>query len=971
MMPDSMLSGNLLINGGTFNQSVGKTQSSISFDRLASKASPRAFHLADSDPSHATCYTNTRTKILERIKSWALRKTEKEKYIMWLHGAAGGGKTAIARTIAKWCDEEEGILLGEFFFSRSDGVGDQLSTLAPTIAYRMAVHTLKDLKEAKLAISEAITRDPHIFAAPLSQQLKTLILEPFDVVAPCGILPYVIVLDGLDETLSAEDQQLVLDVVFQTLYQHNTGLRVLVCSRDEPAIVTAFNDPDSLLNAISATVSLNADADSDSDIRRFLEEKFSRIRKLLPHPPKEEWPTSANIDYLVSKSSGQFIFAATVEKYVGSPTHRHHAVKRLKHILDLASLPTPEDKKKHPFADLDALYSLILTTRDDVDMAVKAIAICLEYPKYFNTVTPQNLSEVLQVDLDETWAILVGLASLLDSNDISIRPFHASFGDFLFDSSRSNNLHRAVGSVVADILSAKLTLGRDPEELSYRSLYLLLTNASPSQDLRDIFNQMTLIDIFKRPPGKRPPGAYFLISILRLLESYILPNYYEDMKVYFDENFARFLPNGRWKRQIFLENKKSSPWRYKSESNNTARRIMQKEHESDSSDSMIPLLSVSDSSDDSDDDEDSSDESIEGDRITYRGDTAAGAKMGQFGPYHVSQIGPLSTSLMWDDINSRLNIKLLGPDSLQGLCDEAAFARANLPATMSNFLDKSKQAHSAVFCLEQVTSQGTKDVIRSAFATLLPDLLAHAEATAKLINTIETLLTANPAICKRLPPETMKSITSYLERVNSAKQSSTKVTVNAKPSERASSAAKSAPPSTSTMSSKHKPASKASSAPSRNKSTSTTAQARSSPNGQNSAGPKSGQRTFLTASSSTPSSSKAKSPSVAPYAPGNVTPARSKAAMNVSSSHPPGTKLSNQSGSPPNSNTVPRKGTQAGVEVPPSPEPQSVTKTSADHRPTLETTEVSSRQAKVSGQQHPSGPPQKGPNRPKKKGKGR
>ena len=51
---------------------------------------------------------------------------------MWLHGPAGGGKTAIGRTIAKWC-EEEGILLGEFFFSRADGTGAKLASLAPTL----------------------------------------------------------------------------------------------------------------------------------------------------------------------------------------------------------------------------------------------------------------------------------------------------------------------------------------------------------------------------------------------------------------------------------------------------------------------------------------------------------------------------------------------------------------------------------------------------------------------------------------------------------------------------------------------------------------------------------------------------------------------------------------------------------------------------------------------------------------------
>ena len=45
---------------------------------------------------------------------------------MLLHGPAGGGKTAIGRTIAKWC-EEEGILLGEIFFSRTDGTGAQLA----------------------------------------------------------------------------------------------------------------------------------------------------------------------------------------------------------------------------------------------------------------------------------------------------------------------------------------------------------------------------------------------------------------------------------------------------------------------------------------------------------------------------------------------------------------------------------------------------------------------------------------------------------------------------------------------------------------------------------------------------------------------------------------------------------------------------------------------------------------------------
>ena len=116
--------------------------------------------------------------------------------------------------------------------------GAQLASLAPTLAYRMAVHTLKDGKEA---ISDIVSRDPHILLAPLAAQLKKLVLEPLNLLAPCGITPYVIILDGLDKTLSPDDQQLLFNVI--SLYPLNLTLRILICCHPEPTIVTAFNDP--------------------------------------------------------------------------------------------------------------------------------------------------------------------------------------------------------------------------------------------------------------------------------------------------------------------------------------------------------------------------------------------------------------------------------------------------------------------------------------------------------------------------------------------------------------------------------------------------------------------------------------------------------------------------------------------------------------------------------------------------------
>ena len=71
----------------------------------------------------------------------------------------------------------------------------------------MAVHTFKD---ARQAISDVVGYHPNIFLAPLAVQLKELVLEPLDI--PSSITPYVIILNGLDETLSPDDQKLVLDV---------------------------------------------------------------------------------------------------------------------------------------------------------------------------------------------------------------------------------------------------------------------------------------------------------------------------------------------------------------------------------------------------------------------------------------------------------------------------------------------------------------------------------------------------------------------------------------------------------------------------------------------------------------------------------------------------------------------------------------------------------------------------------------
>ena len=51
--------------------------------------------------------------------NWVLGKENTNSLILWLNGAAGAGKSAIAQRIAELCHEAD-ILLATFFFSRSD-----------------------------------------------------------------------------------------------------------------------------------------------------------------------------------------------------------------------------------------------------------------------------------------------------------------------------------------------------------------------------------------------------------------------------------------------------------------------------------------------------------------------------------------------------------------------------------------------------------------------------------------------------------------------------------------------------------------------------------------------------------------------------------------------------------------------------------------------------------------------------------
>jgi hypothetical protein len=331
---------------------------------------PGAFHNSDERYVPPKCHPHTRRAVLKKIRDW-VEDANKVALFLWLYGPAGAGKSAIAQTIAELLEEAE-LLAAAFFFSRN-GVGrDDKTALVATLVYQL----VKSIPEIRAHVLKAVWRDPALFSCSIQAQIQTLIIKPLNAVANDERLspillsrPKLIILDGLDECLTSA-QTHVLDALSTAVKHLHIPLCFLIVSRPEQDIRQAFNDQNGL-GSLSFSIGLDDTYQPDEDIQVFLQSTFDEIKRNHPsraHFPTS-WPSSDDIRWLVKKSSGQFIFASTVAKYVNS--HRHWPPDRLKIIFGQSELG-----QETPFADLDSLYYLILSSVADIEK-VKDVLLVL------------------------------------------------------------------------------------------------------------------------------------------------------------------------------------------------------------------------------------------------------------------------------------------------------------------------------------------------------------------------------------------------------------------------------------------------------------------------------------------------------------------------------------------------------------------------------------------------------------------
>jgi len=389
------------------------------------------------------CHPNTRVAVINRLISWIRREMDFDTLILWLYGAAGAGKSAIAHTLAEIC-EKYGYLLATFFFWKTAAERNDVSRVVATIAYQIA----RAIPASRRLIETAVDADPMIFKQSVDIQLAKLIIEPIWRLHSTGVdfeaSPFVIIIDGLDECEGKDIQSGLVKSLAAAFCHCPLRIRILIASRPEVYLQSTFNLPP--LQPHLSRVALSNEYSAEEDIRRFLEDSFDKIKRehpLTSYIPSS-WPSADVLRELTQKSSGQFIFASTTVKYAGGDPHEL-PTRRLDVIR---CLQPPRGEEDLPYAELNSLYNHVLSNVRDIERVKHVLGILIIVKQMDKT---KQMDDWFFWQPGETKACLGPLESIIGCDGIGrISIFHASLSDFLLDPSRSHEFYLCRESILSN-----------------------------------------------------------------------------------------------------------------------------------------------------------------------------------------------------------------------------------------------------------------------------------------------------------------------------------------------------------------------------------------------------------------------------------------------------------------------------------------------------------------------------------------
>ncbi|KAF7328420.1 NACHT domain-containing protein [Mycena venus] len=420
---------NLTMNNNYLDFQVVRQTAETGIHILHRAVSLEALHNSAESFPQPKCHPETREAMLDDLFTWGVtpddcrssvdQRFDPQKHILWLHGPAGAGKSAIMRSLCNRL-EVAGRLGGSFFFKRGDSRRGTAKSLFATLAYQLALC----IPHLRGPIGESTEKDPSVVGRSPAVQLRQLIVEP------CRTLSWAVptlIIDGLDECQDACVQAEIVRSIGDALRQHSVPLRFVIASRPEPHIRQAFEG--SQLADLGTSFSITQ---SFSDVEKYLQVEFARILDEHRHTMAKVptlWPSKHIVDFLVTQASGYFIYASTVIKFIDD--HNYRPTERLALVLEL-----PTESSDDPFYALDQLYAQILS-------GVPAHPLLLQILLAFMTfsLNLDAIDDLFELETGDAYLRLRGLHSLLDiPHSATIKVHHASLQEFLYDPRRSGKL---------------------------------------------------------------------------------------------------------------------------------------------------------------------------------------------------------------------------------------------------------------------------------------------------------------------------------------------------------------------------------------------------------------------------------------------------------------------------------------------------------------------------------------------------
>ncbi len=380
--------------------------------------------------------------------NWIVLTVARTQWILWLNGAAGAGKSAIGRSIVDLCINRN-IPIARFFFFRTDATRNNITSLVATLVCQL----LPCIPELESIIIPRIKSDPLIFTKSLKTQFEFLLFDPLRELKHLStrLNTLVLLLDGVDECDRKDEQANLIRIVTDFVQSDSFPAIAFFASRAEDQISTVFRS--SSVSNITLRLPLDDHYLPEHDIRVFLNDSFNEIKRTHPfgHLLSDNWPEASDVQEIIQKSSGQFIYASVVVKFCAMlGLYPEQQLKIVQGLRPRGALT--------PFAQLDALHRHIFSQARDRELTSLILAWSLLTP---GSSRMHNCAEFLGLQLADIHVVLASLQSVVDcTSDKHIHFLHASLPDFLFDRDRSQEfyLHRPLWSARLSVLAYKYVM---------------------------------------------------------------------------------------------------------------------------------------------------------------------------------------------------------------------------------------------------------------------------------------------------------------------------------------------------------------------------------------------------------------------------------------------------------------------------------------------------------------------------------